>query len=382
MPSIHCPVCWGPIVVVQSGCARCQTPHHEDCFAFMGGCAIFGCGGKTPAAISPPSPEMAIEVVDLPITPLADGGQALPGRTWGGTGGQPLERRFRRGMFARMGDAWSALFLNWGLSLRLAMMAAVVPLVGSLLLGMPASDLAEVFEKKLYTSFSPHRWVGVGLLVLDRAQLVSFLSCIILVGAMVARARGKEYGFCELLGRALGRFLPVVWACVRSGLAILGICIVGCGGAAAVSMAIGAIGGTAPAVIVGLVSGAAALVWVFRFTAGMALVLPVAAMGPPEEPEDALRRSQELVSLGPWHVLMGVGTMQLVVAIAAGMISMPMLMVGYLTMGAAGRIGLEFVATVIVQFLMLGLPFYLFLLYVEARRVLEGGLAVSQAQPE
>jgi hypothetical protein len=27
-------------------CARCQAPHHRDCWEFIGGCSIFGCSGK------------------------------------------------------------------------------------------------------------------------------------------------------------------------------------------------------------------------------------------------------------------------------------------------------------------------------------------------
>jgi hypothetical protein len=37
-----CPVCGHPVDKPKP-CPRCGTPHHEDCWTYMGGCAIFGC---------------------------------------------------------------------------------------------------------------------------------------------------------------------------------------------------------------------------------------------------------------------------------------------------------------------------------------------------
>jgi hypothetical protein len=41
-----CKVCGDPIVAVHVLCATCRTPHHRDCWMFVGGCSIFGCQGK------------------------------------------------------------------------------------------------------------------------------------------------------------------------------------------------------------------------------------------------------------------------------------------------------------------------------------------------
>jgi Prokaryotic RING finger family 1/Protein of unknown function (DUF3137) len=42
-----CKVCGGPItqgaVIV---CSVCNTPHHRDCWEYVGGCSIYGCNGK------------------------------------------------------------------------------------------------------------------------------------------------------------------------------------------------------------------------------------------------------------------------------------------------------------------------------------------------
>ena len=40
-----CPVC-GNKIDRGFGCPACGTPHHEDCWKYLGGCAIFGCDGR------------------------------------------------------------------------------------------------------------------------------------------------------------------------------------------------------------------------------------------------------------------------------------------------------------------------------------------------
>jgi Prokaryotic RING finger family 1 len=43
-----CKVCGDPIGdAPKVQCATCRTPHHRDCWEFVGGCSIFGCKGKT-----------------------------------------------------------------------------------------------------------------------------------------------------------------------------------------------------------------------------------------------------------------------------------------------------------------------------------------------
>jgi len=39
----HCPVCGERVTERACACALCQTPHHSECFAFNGRCAIYGC---------------------------------------------------------------------------------------------------------------------------------------------------------------------------------------------------------------------------------------------------------------------------------------------------------------------------------------------------
>ncbi len=41
----RCPVCFTPLDARVKPCWRCRTPHHADCWAYFGGCAIFACEG-------------------------------------------------------------------------------------------------------------------------------------------------------------------------------------------------------------------------------------------------------------------------------------------------------------------------------------------------
>ena len=42
----QCPVCATAIESDGRECNRCRTPHHEDCWTYSGGCAIFACAGR------------------------------------------------------------------------------------------------------------------------------------------------------------------------------------------------------------------------------------------------------------------------------------------------------------------------------------------------
>lgn len=41
----YCPTCGDP-VAGELVCVRCETPHHEDCWRFAGGCATYACGSS------------------------------------------------------------------------------------------------------------------------------------------------------------------------------------------------------------------------------------------------------------------------------------------------------------------------------------------------
>ncbi len=51
----RCPVCRTPGARrAIAWCARCLTPHHEDCWRYAGKCAVFACGGDVPRFASRP----------------------------------------------------------------------------------------------------------------------------------------------------------------------------------------------------------------------------------------------------------------------------------------------------------------------------------------
>lgn len=48
-----CPVCANPLDLSPQRCSDCHTPHHPECWAYFGGCAVYGCsprGGRRRAA--------------------------------------------------------------------------------------------------------------------------------------------------------------------------------------------------------------------------------------------------------------------------------------------------------------------------------------------
>jgi hypothetical protein len=42
----ECQVCGGAMVVELVRCARCRTPHHDDCWSYAGRCSTYGCGSR------------------------------------------------------------------------------------------------------------------------------------------------------------------------------------------------------------------------------------------------------------------------------------------------------------------------------------------------
>jgi hypothetical protein len=45
----RCPVCCQPLEPPGVSCGHCRAPHHRDCWAYWGRCAIFGCRGRQAA---------------------------------------------------------------------------------------------------------------------------------------------------------------------------------------------------------------------------------------------------------------------------------------------------------------------------------------------
>ncbi|MBI3071496.1 MAG: hypothetical protein HYY84_05140 [Deltaproteobacteria bacterium] len=41
-----CLVCGGPFADAAIACPKCRTPHHQDCWTYFGGCAVYACGSR------------------------------------------------------------------------------------------------------------------------------------------------------------------------------------------------------------------------------------------------------------------------------------------------------------------------------------------------
>ena len=42
----RCAVCSAPLEKRPRRCDRCRTPHHRECWTYLGGCAIYGCESR------------------------------------------------------------------------------------------------------------------------------------------------------------------------------------------------------------------------------------------------------------------------------------------------------------------------------------------------
>ncbi|MBI4866994.1 MAG: hypothetical protein HY816_08575 [Candidatus Wallbacteria bacterium] len=63
--AIECPVCGDDLApALAVVCARCNTPHHKDCFQFAGTCAVFGCGTDRFEPYRPFVPNNVVRVVE------------------------------------------------------------------------------------------------------------------------------------------------------------------------------------------------------------------------------------------------------------------------------------------------------------------------------
>lgn len=68
-PEGRCPVCGNGLGGVLCACPRCETPHHQECWDWAGGCAIFGCA-SLPAVVPErrPAQPRALPASELALT--------------------------------------------------------------------------------------------------------------------------------------------------------------------------------------------------------------------------------------------------------------------------------------------------------------------------
>jgi hypothetical protein len=56
-----CCICSEPLDSTVVYCRSCRTPHHYDCWAYIGHCSLYGCGDSKCFVIKPRMPEIAVK---------------------------------------------------------------------------------------------------------------------------------------------------------------------------------------------------------------------------------------------------------------------------------------------------------------------------------
>lgn len=200
--SVYCPVCWGVVTTTDPACTRCQTRHHEDCFTFFGGCALFGCGSTS---AGPPTLEESNETIVVGPSVDRDPGEG--------------PRRLPRGVLRRVLDAgWCSLH-NWKLVALAAFVQTTISITVAFLMGTAPSSVDPFEPPDLSTSSSI---IASGLRLANDMGLLTTIVGTMLVLGLVERAQGKERSVRVLFRRSLGRLVPVLAASARACLWIVG----------------------------------------------------------------------------------------------------------------------------------------------------------------
>jgi len=337
MRTISCPVCWGGMESAVSGCTKCQTPHHEDCFGFAGGCAVFGCGGRACGPIAVTATTLEISA-DAPAPEPPRPAHGLP-----------------RSSGQRLVDAWLFLQRNAPPALALALFTTLLEVAGSWLMGV--TPLSRIPGTGSAASHSMVAFGGGAALVFLGRNVMPFLYSVLVITFLFARARGKELSTGEHLWITLCRLPRCLWASFRVWLIAAGPFVVGCG-----------LFFTSSPIELNVLVGLASLAWLFYMTNEYWLVVPVAAMGRDEEPGCALQRSRELVALARWQIFRGNLRCGFTLMLVVMMTSIFACLAALTLPSFAARSTFEGAGQLAMNYIMLAMPVYQAMLYFECRR--------------
>lgn len=409
MNSIRCPVCCSTLAVLTAGCVRCQTPHHDECFSFMGGCAVFGCGGKAFGTVE-------ISRQSAPIT--IDGTEAPDAK---------MPPPMQRGIWQRIGHSWRALGRNALMAATLALTLSGITTLGGLMLGRtplnaniyetineqvlhfkPWTPLSETQLKQLLARARKEEaaattraakgdervqggtlasagvdsraikrllgrdvpaeplgvvgWIGLAILLVHQLGITAMFAAMLMIIGLASRARGKQYTVGELsrialprLGRVMKTFFRVIFTMLAPP--------------ALMVFLVGFLGSFHKAAwMLMLLVGPASIVWLFYTMTMLMLAHVVAAMGIDDEPGDPIQRSRQIVRLRPWHTFFGF--------LASMMVIWPLSIPFAFVVNAAGMpygqtVAMQFGYLALISFCSFSATFFQVFLYFEGRRQLE-----------
>lgn len=269
----NCPVCAselsGPIEI----CTTCHQPHHTDCARFVGRCAVFGCGAYEFMAIDGAAAGFPVQAAPIELTSTDDAARAIA-EAKSGPVAVPAHKR------------------ELGRSIPERMVAAVQLLVQNPKASVPVGALLLVF------SMLPALIPGAAGLLMALFHTVGWLiGQALIVIMLVSRAQGKDPSLEQAMVVANERCRRVVLTGLTSCTVV---------GAAMVSGVLMTLAGMLSASWMMVAAGSLMTLFGFKKFVSWSLVTIIAAMGEDEEPQNALSRSTELVSLGRTQAAMSV----------------------------------------------------------------------------
>ena len=203
-----CKVCGQPLGAVAQEhtvchCTKCQTPAHPDCFAYSGGCAVYGCGSLA-ARFGHKPPEGWREE--------ADGSWSVPATAVGAPrrSMDALLERFvshwrttaQLELFVALGQAWFAsvtlvmtLLGKWTLPLTLLCAVALVVLAhANTLIGLVRVGMTLTAGEDEDPAAAPRRALGTRAGTIARSRMLHLLATVLLfVGLAVGGHIAPSY---------------------------------------------------------------------------------------------------------------------------------------------------------------------------------------------
>ena len=203
-----CRVCGHELGEAPCRCAKCQTPAHPDCFAYAGGCSIFGCGSQGARFAGPVPGGWRAGEDGVSLIPSAS--VIVPGK--GRIMDRTLDNCFRHWrttaqleLFSVLGQAWfAAVALGVALAGRWSLPVVLTASLAAVVLAHANTFVGLVRMGFILTSDD------------DESELAAPRRAAVTRSAAIARSRALHVAATALLalGLALGGVTTPSWAWV------------------------------------------------------------------------------------------------------------------------------------------------------------------------